>query len=102
MIWTAKHPEMTRTHLGELPHFLSENDPRPAREQIDSNYAHGGGWSPFPGFTMLEDGNLSYPGDPPVRLLAETQLRDELIRFYEHDWLAIIQEDGSFEISRVD
>lgn len=88
--------------LGFIPGFLSENDPRPAREQIDSAYQHGGGWSPFEGFKMLSDGNMQYPGDPPTRLLAETKLRDEVIRFYEHSWLAIVQQNGSFEVTRVD
>ena len=102
MKWIPKHPKATPEMMGYFPGFLSEDDPRPAREQIDSNYQHGGGWQPFHGFTMLPDGNLSYPGDPPVQLLWETKLRDETIRFYNHAWCSIIQPDGSFEISRVD
>ena len=102
MIWHLKHPQATMEHLGYLPGFLSENDARPAREQIDQNYRHGGGWEPFHGFTMLPNGDLAYPGDPPCELLAETRLRDEVIRFYHHSWLAVIQPDGSYEISRVD
>jgi hypothetical protein len=46
-------------------------------------------------FAMLADGNLSYPGDPPTKLLAEARLRNEVIRFYEHSWLVVMQEDGS-------
>jgi hypothetical protein len=88
--------------LGYLPQMFDERDPRPAREQVDANYGHGGGWEPFQGFTMLPNGNLSYPGDPPTALLAEARLRDEVIRFYEHSWVAIIQPDGSFEICRMD
>jgi len=102
MIWVAKHPDMTVEMLGYVPDFLNDQDPRPAKEQIDANYGHGGGWNSFPGFTMLPNGSLSYPGDPPIPVLAETKLRDETIRFYEHAWLAIIQPDGSYEISRVD
>jgi hypothetical protein len=102
MTWYAKHPQVTMDMLGFIPSFLNEEDKRPAKEQIDSNYSHGGGWSAFHGFTMLPNGNLSYPGDPEVLLLAETKLRDETIRFYEHSWLCIIQPDGSFEIARVD
>lgn len=82
--------------------FLSEHDPRPAAEQIDDNYAHGGGWSPFKGFTVLEDGSIQYPGDPAHPILAETRLRDEIIRFYDSSWLMIMQPDGSYEISRID
>lgn len=102
MIWIAKHPRMTTEALGYLPEFLNETDPRSAREQIHSNYSHGGGWHSFKGHVMLPNGNLSYPGDPPTRLLAETRLRHEIIRFYEHDWVAIVQPDGSYDIARID
>lgn len=100
MIWKMKHPQATIEMLGYIPDFLSESDPRSAKEQIEVNYI--GGWSHMPGFTMNENGNLNYPGDPPMLLLAETKLRDKTIRFYQHAWLAIIQPDGSFEVSRVD
>lgn len=102
MKWEMKHPQATISMLGYIPGFLSEQDTRSAREQLDSNYSHAGGWNPFPGFTMKPNGDLQYPGDPPTRLLAETKLRDETIRFYEHAWVAIVQKDGSYEISRMD
>lgn len=102
MIWTLLHPDAHPDMLGFLPGMLNENDPRPAREQFNSNYRQGGGWRPFKGFTMLPDGNLAYPGDPPMPLLAETKLRDETIRFYECSWVAIMQPDGSCEIARMD
>lgn len=100
--WVMLHPQATIETLGYIPFFISEADPRPAREQFDANYQHGGGWTSFKGFTMLPDGSLSYPGDPPVPLLAETKLRDEVIRFYLHSWVAIIQPDGSYDIARMD
>jgi hypothetical protein len=93
---------MTPDHLGYVAFFLNIDDPRPAREQFDTAYRHGGGWSPFKGHAMLPNGNLKYPGDPPTRLLAETRLRDEVIRFYEHSWIAIVQPDGGYEIARLD
>lgn len=102
MIWRSLHPKGTLEMLGYIPAMVSDDDPRPAVEQFDSNYRHGGGWDPFPGFTMLPDGNLSYPGDPPTIALAETQLRDEVIRFYQHSWVAVIQPNGSFEVARMD
>jgi hypothetical protein len=86
--------------LGFIPSFLDENDPRPAREQFNEAYVSG--WSSFKGFTMRPDGDLEYPGDPPTRLLAWTKLHDETIRVYEHAWVAIVQSDGSYEISRMD
>jgi hypothetical protein len=102
MQWVLKHPRMTIDHLGLLPDMISEDDPRPAREQFNTNYAHGGGWHPFKGHTMKADGTITYPGDPPLRVLASTTLRNETIHFYEHDWVAIVQPDGSFEICRMD
>jgi hypothetical protein len=41
------------------------------------------------------------PGDPPFLALAWALLRDELLVIYEHEYLGIIQPDGSFEIARV-
>lgn len=89
-------------YLGYIPGFLSESDTRPAREQFNDGYAHGGGWMPFNGFRMHPNGNIQYPGDPETKLLAEAKLRDETIRVYEHAWVAIVQPDGSFEVSRMD
>jgi len=94
--------------LGYIPQMLSEADPRPAKEQLDEGYRHGGGWQPFPrhiggtGFAMLPSGNMQYPDDPETQLLAETRLRDETIRVYLHAWVAIVQPDGSFEVARMD
>lgn len=104
MIWMLNDKEpRARDLLGLIPHFLSEADPRPAREQFDSNYAHGGGWEPFHGFTVLNgSGVIQYPGDPPLEWIATTFLRDEVIRVYRHAWVSITQPNGSTEIARMD
>lgn len=86
--------------LGFLPAFLNEEDPRPAGEQFNTNYV--GGWNPFPGFTMTEDGALQYPEDPPLIPIGCTTLRDEVILFYPYAFVAIKQHDGSFEAARMD
>jgi hypothetical protein len=99
MIWYAFNGDIDR--LGLIPHFLSESDPRPAREQFHENYSHGGGWRPLRGFT-LKHNHLHFPGDPPLKLLAEAHLRDEIIRVYEYALVVILQPDHSFEISRMD
>jgi hypothetical protein len=101
MLWIQKHPRATIEMLGFIPEFLSEDDPRPAREQINDKYGHGGGWRPLPGFRMTENA-LHYPEDPPYALLFETTLHDEVIRFYNYAWVAIISADGSFEVCRMD
>lgn len=103
MKWLLLDPRMTPEHLGFIPEFLNEADPRPARAQIDERYAHGGGWRPVDGFTIDDDGSIRFPGDAaPLPPLAQTMLRGEAILFYEHDWLLILQRDGTFEIARVD
>jgi hypothetical protein len=101
MIWKLFHPAATPDSLGFIPSFFDEDEFLTAREQIDLNYAHGGGWRPFPGVTM-DEGCLRYPGDPPFPLLAEAKFRDETIRLYLGSWLAIIQPDGSYEVAKID
>lgn len=89
--------------LGYIPLFLSEDDERPAREQFDANYVHGGGWSPLKGWHLTPvTGRIVYPGDPPLDPIAVTRLRDETIYVYPHSWIAIVQKDGSYEVARMD
>ena len=38
--------------LGLLPMIFDSNDPRPAREQANERYAHGGGWNPQEGWEL--------------------------------------------------
>jgi hypothetical protein len=104
--FTMKHPRATGEMLGFIPSFLFDTDPRPARDQLHERYSHGGGWFPMPKdtFTMLPNGNLrsKYSYDPDTVLLAEAKLREETIRVYDHEWVAVIQPDGTFEVSRMD
>lgn len=104
--------------LGFIPAFLVEADPRPAVDQINERYAHGGGWFDLKvgepkGFRMIgADNYLLYPGDPPLHRIAEAVLHGdhvpgcnpprETIAIYEHAFVAIIQPDGSFRVSRLD
>lgn len=96
------HPEQA----GFLPSFFSENDPRPAREQADTAYAHGGGWRPMKKWKLgaINEGpyTLAYPGDDHVKELSRGKLRDETIVLFDHSWVAIIQPDGIFEVARMD
>jgi hypothetical protein len=102
-VWVLLYPGMTAENLGYLPSFIDPADPRPAREQINERYAHGGGWYPVQGYKLLTDNNsLHYPGDPPLHPVAFTSLRDEVIILYPHSWVAIVQPDKSYEVSRVD
>jgi hypothetical protein len=102
MVWKMLHPKMTLGHLGLLPMMLDESDPRSAKNQFNERYAHGGGWHSFTGFKLHPDNSLTYPGDPPLKPLAQLQFRDALIVVYDHSWVAIIQEDRYFEVCRID
>ena len=100
LIWDMLYPGMTYDHLGLLPTFVSGDDPRPAREQFNERYVSG--WDPMKGFKLDQQDWLHYPGDPPLRPIALAYLRSELILFYEHEWVAIVQPDRSFEVCRMD
>jgi hypothetical protein len=81
MQWIQKHPKASLEMLGYIPSFFSENDPRSAREQINENYQHGGGWRPLKGFKMLDNG-IRFQDAYPLPLCFEAKLRNEIIRFY--------------------
>lgn len=92
--------------LGMIPLIILNTDPRPVREQVKERY-NGGGWNPFAGFKIQvgADGRdvLVYPGDPPQRLLCECDhINGERVQLFESAWVRVIQQDGSFEISRMD
>lgn len=102
MIWITRR-DYSPAALGFIPQFLDESDPRPAREQLDANYSHGGGWVPIEGFTLdPSHETLRYPGDPPYRAVAGTTLRNETVVVFERSWVAVIQPGGSFEVARMD
>jgi len=88
--------------VGFIPQMLSDDDPMSARDQLDCGYQHGGGWSAFSGFEMSNSGSLTYRGDQPLRPVAIGRLRDERIIVYPLGWVAVVQPDGAFEVSRMD
>jgi hypothetical protein len=89
--------------VGMIPGMLDHVDPRPAREQLDTGYPHGGGWRPFDGFTFDQDRlTLKYPGDPSMKPLAMMQLREELVLVYPCSWVLVLQPTGAFEVCRMD
>jgi hypothetical protein len=107
MHFQLKHPRATYEMLGYLPDFWLESDPRSAKEQANTSYAHGGGWNTIESSVtskfVMEENGLRYPGDPLIELLAEGRLHDkETIRIYNHAFVAIVQDDGTYEICRMD
>lgn len=99
--WQLHHPRALDL-LGFIPQFVTDADPRPAAEQFNEAYAHGGGWSPMGGWEMRTDGSIQYPGDPALAPVASAKLRDEEIFVYAHAWVAIRQPNGDFEVARMD
>jgi hypothetical protein len=94
-------------HTGILSQIIGDFDPRPVKEQIASNYAHGGGWDPFEGFTLNDhekagEAFLQYPNDPPMREVARTMIRDELVILFDYSWVAVVQLDGDWAVTRMD
>jgi len=103
LMWKFLHPQMTWGHLGFIPNWLDDDDPRSAREQLDAGYRYSVGfWEPLPGQKLTNQNWLTYPGDPPLIPLAEAKLRDELILFYDHSMVAIVQPDRTFKVTRMD
>ena len=104
MLYVGLDPRFNaEEQLGFIPDFLSDRDERPAREQINERYAHGGGWRPLPGWTFdAKTMILQYPGDPPLRPLAFTTLHGEVIIFYPHAQVLILTSDGKYEVARMD
>lgn len=98
------HPDFNAgRHLGIVPTFLDEDDPRPAREQFDAKYI--AGWNPQSGFKTRPHArgvDLLYPGDPPLECMAMINFRDETILVYDYGYFAVFQSDGSFEAARMD
>jgi hypothetical protein len=88
--------------LGSLPYWLDPADKRPAKEQLDAHYQHGGGWRPFEGFKMTTGWGIKYPGDEPLEPIGFLRFRDEVVIFYPCSWVLILQDDKSFEICRMD
>ena len=99
--WTNKE------EAGHLPMIFLEEDPRSAQEQAETNYAHGGGWMSFEGFTLggsKENGfTLNYPEDQPMNELSRADFHDQTLVLFEGSWVAIIEEDDTMsDVSRMD
>lgn len=108
----------TPDHLGLIPDFFLDSDPRPAVEQINDRYRHGGGWYDLKvgrgGFKLLANGALKYPEDPALPALAEATLHGaenrvypdgverERIVIHTGGFVSIHQPDGSFRVARLD
>jgi hypothetical protein len=102
-IWSVFQEWFDLKDLGPITQFLSYNDDRPARDQFNEAYSHAGGWLPISGFVRRSPESLyiQYPGDPELVPLAITYLGAECIAFYPGSWVGIFQDDGTFEVARL-
>jgi len=119
MIWLQFHPH-ARELCGLIPHFLDEDDPRPAIEQFDERYAHGGGWSPIDSGFRLENRGpaggvaLVYPGTPETEdepawpdevyaLVASTELHGQAVLIFEGAFVVVADPElGAWSVARMD
>lgn len=109
MVWITKAPYGMEL-LGYIPGFMSNLDPRPAKEQINERYAHGGGWNKFDGFKLdAKTGSLVYPvpeeegGDEKYEPIAISMCHDEVIMVYPHAWVCILTKaTKAWEVARLD
>lgn len=107
MRWHLTHPKATPEMLGYLPYLVTDALDTPAREQLEITYAHGGGVRPNTTMTLHDwsepgKATLTYPNDPPMEEIARAQRRDETLIFFDCSWLAIVQANGDYLITRMD
>ena len=88
---------------GDLRFFANENSDTPLNKQINKAYSFGGGWNPLNGFEFnQETKGIKYPGDPELLPLAVATFKEQQVYLYHYSWVAIVNPDKSFEVSRVD
>ena len=101
---------------GFIPHWLNEEDPDGAVEQLHKNYGHGGGWRDTEGWSLLVGVKqnapkvdvtesmywLDYEGDPLMPMRACGLMREELVIVFDHGYVAVVQSDFNFRVARMD
>lgn len=104
--WKSAYPK----GMGYIPHFLDSKSTQTVEEQINFNYAHGGGWRPMNGFKLNSGNsnpllwNLRYPGDPIFRAIGYCYPKPDVIFVvFSHAWCMIMNtKTGEKEIARMD
>jgi len=101
------NPEST----GLLPMIILPTDPQPAKVQINQRYDYGGGFYKFKAFELVGNFNapinqlrLAFPGEPHYFEMSRIYLplSKELVVLFQLAFVAIILEDGTFEVTCVD
>jgi hypothetical protein len=103
-VWLYDDDKVTPEFVGAIPSWINAKDPTHLKDQINRNYAHGGGWHDFGGFKASLDEdlymNIKYPGDPALREVARGMVyregfkRMDIVLMFPHSWVAVL-EDGA-------
>lgn len=100
--WTFYRPDAAEW-IGAIPLIINSAYDEPVAEQIAIGYAHGGGWMPFEGFVFSPEAmTITYPDDPPYEAVAEVTIRGERVIVYPHAWVMVLQQDGTFQVTKMD
>ena len=86
---------------GFIPSFLNEASDVPTIKQLDAGQP--GGWRKFSGFTFdPQRETLSYPGDPPMKVMSKILFNNDIIMPFPHAWVLVLDADNKWEVSRMD
>ena len=100
--WTLDD-NITPEHLGFIPYWIDTQAEESFVDQIEANYAHGGGWHDFDGFIRMNDGTLTYPEDPPLKPIAMVSNEREIMTLHHHSWVCVYNRaDKTFRVARID
>jgi len=94
--------------LGMIPAWIDPNQEDPLWYQVHENYAHGGGWRDYDGFTVERGSGgrryvLSHAGDPDMREIARLQTASEVLVMFPYSWVLWQNlDDGETKIARID
>ena len=84
---------------GILPLFLDAKDERDIKTQMTERYGFGSTWMDV---TIDGEGNFIYSDDPPLKPVAEAELRGEKVRIYPYGLVAVVDENGEAKYTRMD
>lgn len=110
MVWIYDDEAVTPDYLGAIPSWINPKDPTHLKDQINRNYAHGGGWHDFKGFKASIGKDLylqiKYPGDPVFREVARGMVyrgdltKMDLVVMFKHSWVMVV-EDGAIDYRKM-
>lgn len=94
-------------HVGLIPENLIRfaNPEDDAVKQLADSYVYGGNqWHDIDGFKLGADNSLKFPGDPKLLPRAQFVLgpKQELVVVYDSAFIAVIQADRTFRVTRMD